>query len=130
LAACKPCGGGTYGVIEGADIGDETVCIPCPLGTFSLGGVSACANCLPGTYADEIGLLNCTLCPHGTYGLISGADSVALCERCPLYHFNSTPGSSSVEACVYHHSATSRRFIDASAFFLIVCVTFIFASNL
>jgi len=130
LAACKPCGGGTYGVIEGADIGDETVCIPCPLGTFSLGGVSACTNCLPGTYADEIGLLNCTLCPHGTYGLISGADSVALCERCPLYHFNSTPGSSSVEACVYHHSATSRRFIDASAFFLIVCVTFIFASNL
>ena len=48
---------------------------------------------------------SCTLCPEGTYGVTSGATVVTLCERCPLYHFNSSAGSTSVEACVYYHSA-------------------------
>ena len=106
LSACKPCGAGTYGVAEGASTGDSSVCLQCPFGTFSDGGLPSCAPCTSGTYTDVKGSVNCTLCPEGTYGIVTGAVSVDFCERCPLYHFNSTAGSTSIDACVYFHSAS------------------------
>lgn len=124
LVICKDCKPGTYGSVVGATVGDDTICLPCPLGTASIGGLSACPQCLPGTYAAEQGLQNCTLCPAGTYGVDTGAKAVERCDRCPLYHFNSTPGSNTIEACVYFHSATGRAF-TTSTFIIAFILTFV-----
>ena len=121
LSVCKPCAAGTYGIVEGASTGDSSVCLQCPLGTSSAGGLSSCAPCASGSYSDVKGNVNCTLCPEGTYGIVTAAVSVDFCERCPLYHFNSTAGSSSVEACVYYHSASrGARLALFFAFYILV----------
>ena len=109
LSECYSCLPGTFSTVTGAVTGDETVCTPCATGTSSfLGGKSSCTPCDPGTYADVTGSINCTKCGPGTYGVAVGATKLSACKRCPLYRFNSTLGSSSIEDCVYYHSATSR----------------------
>ena len=52
------------------------MCLQCPLGTFSDGGLPSCAPCTSGTYTDVKGTVNCTLCPEGTLAASSLAPSV------------------------------------------------------
>lgn len=122
-SACSPCSPGTYGTVEGATTGDGTVCRPCPTGQFSGGGRATCTPCGVGTFADVTGLANCTLCPEGTYGVTVGAKTSAACELCPLYHFNSTPGSTSIEACTYFHSGSNARSFIAAILVLALALT-------
>jgi len=125
-SVCSPCAPGTYGTVVGATKGDETVCRPCPTGQYSAGGRATCTPCGAGTFADVTGLANCTLCPEGTYGVTIGSKTRAGCELCPLYHFNSTPGSTSIEACTYFHSGASERSL-AVAFLLLALAITLFA---
>ena len=54
-------------------------------------------------------------------GAVTGAVSVDFCERCPLYHFNSTAGSTSIDACVYFHSASRTAHLALFfAFYILV----------
>ena len=64
------------------------VCEPCPLGTFN----------------DLEGRDQCAPCPSRRYGTGLGATSVDDGEYCPRWHFNSTPGSTKVQDCVYDHA--------------------------
>jgi hypothetical protein len=38
------------------------------------------------------------------YGTDAGATSVDFCEFCPRWHFNTTPGATQVQDCVYDHA--------------------------
>ena len=58
-----------------------------------------------GTFNENLGMSECELCPARTYGLEQGADSRLRCDACPRWHFNSTPGSSKIQSCVYTFSA-------------------------
>ena len=42
------------------------------------------------------------------------------CEYCPRWHFNSTPGSTKVQDCVYDHAGA--RGVDGAAALLVACV--------
>ena len=74
-SACLPsdCSPGTIPSWEGAERHDDG-CIPCPQGSFSLGGsFTTCEpiDCPPGEVANRIGAVNnlggCEACPPGTY---------------------------------------------------------------
>jgi len=122
LVICKDCAPGTYGTATGAKVGDNSTCLKCPLGAASQGGGSSCPQCLPGTYTDVEGSSTCKLCPAGTYGVDSGAKTVSQCDKCPLFHFNSTPGSNSIEACSYYHSAASHAGAIALIIFVLALI--------
>ena len=61
-----------------------------------------------GTFNENLGMSECELCPARTYGLEQGADSRLRCDACPRWHFNSTPGSSKIQSCVYTFSVGAR----------------------
>ena len=71
----------------GADSSDA--CIPCPAGTANpvpgSSDASACAPCLPGSHASDVGFAVCELCEPGTYQDEAGASECKICRGgyCP-----------------------------------------------
>ena len=43
-----------------------------------------CKPCLPGTYSDKKGMLECTSCPRGSYLKTPGAKAISACKPCPV----------------------------------------------
>ena len=119
-ALCLPCPPGTYGnqtgmpecwkCAPGSFISEEGAlfpedCEPCAKGRFAeSAGSGVCDLCPVGTYNENLGMSRCELCPARTYGLEEGADSLLRCDACPRWHFNSAPGSSKIQSCVYTFS--------------------------
>ncbi|CAK9010580.1 unnamed protein product [Durusdinium trenchii] len=64
---------------------EEGLCMICPAGTASLGGLAPCRPCDPGTKQPLEGQANCESCPVGEYQAESAAAACIPCE----------PGSSS-----------------------------------
>ena len=103
MPECWKCEPGTFIAEEGALFPED--CAPCAKGRFAAtSGSGACALCPVGTYNENLGMSECELCPARTYGLEEGADSRLRCDACPRWHFNSTPGSSKIQSCVYTYS--------------------------
>ena len=71
----------------GADSSDA--CIPCPAGKANpvpgSSDASACAPCLPGSHASDVGFAVCELCERGTYQDEAGASECKICRGgyCP-----------------------------------------------
>ena len=103
MPECWKCPPGTFIAEEGALFPED--CALCAKGRFAAtSGSGECALCPVGTYNENLGMSQCELCPARTYGLEEGADSRLRCDACPRWHFNSTPGSSKIQSCVYAHS--------------------------
>ena len=51
----------------------------CPVGTFSTTGTPPCSPCMPGTYADNYGSIQCTQCDSGMTTYSFGASNVSEC---------------------------------------------------
>lgn len=83
---CSICSAGKYS--EGGTAGGST-CKDCSAGTYNPGAAaSACLECLPGAYMDELGsAYNCKQCQAGKYG---DENALTVCKACPA----SKPGSS------------------------------------
>jgi hypothetical protein len=119
MPECWKCEPGTFISVEGSIFPSD--CALCPMGTYSdQHGAGQCTQCPPGTFNSYEGQDVCTLCPPRTYGPESGAKSIELCEYCPRWHFNTTPGSSRVEDCVYHHSPAAGVFTRVAVWFAVV----------
>jgi hypothetical protein len=107
MPECWKCPPGTFIGEEGALF--PTDCEPCAKGRFAArAGSGACDLCPVGTFNENLGMSECELCPARTYGLEQGADSRLRCDACPRWHFNSTPGSSKIQSCVYTFSVGAR----------------------
>jgi hypothetical protein len=103
MPECWKCAPGSFISEEGALF--PTDCEPCAKGRFAeSAGSGVCDLCPVGTYNENLGMSRCELCPARTYGLEEGADSLLRCDACPRWHFNSTPGSSKIQSCVYTFS--------------------------
>ena len=119
MPECWKCEPGTFISVEGSIFPSD--CALCPMGTYSdQHGAGQCTQFPPGTFNSYEGQDVCTLCPPRTYGPESGAKSIELCEYCPRWHFNTTPGSSRVEDCVYHHSPAAGVFTRVAVWFAAV----------
>lgn len=83
---CSICSAGKYS--EGGTVGGST-CKDCSAGTYNPGAAaSACLECLPGAYMDELGsAYNCKRCQAGKYG---DENALTVCKACP----SDKPGSS------------------------------------
>ena len=58
----------------------DSLCIPCPKGTYSKSGVNVCEPCEPGYYNNQEGQPQCTQC--GQYDIAPSYGST-VCEWCP-----------------------------------------------
>jgi hypothetical protein len=61
-------------------VGTES-CYLCPWGKYSWAGLSACKDCIPGTFADEQGMSGCKICPAGKFMSDSRAADCNLCQK-------------------------------------------------
>ena len=59
---CTRCPANTFNAFTQAN----SLCLPCPLGTSSLAGASACQNCAPGTFRDQT-MFQCGNCSVHTH---------------------------------------------------------------
>ena len=73
--SCIPC---NYGSISASG---SATCIQCSKGTATFGG-NNCIKCLPGTYTDSIGSIDCKLCPSGTFNANTGSTTIDDCIAC------------------------------------------------
>jgi hypothetical protein len=73
-------------------------CIQCPLGSATFGN-SNCTQCLPGTYADQIGSIFCKFCPVGTAHATTAATNSSACLTCPPGH-TALAGSDRCSPCL------------------------------
>ena len=55
--------------------------------------------CSLGQYQDEIGRVECKLCPTGTFGNVRGSKSADAGIKCPKGQRNPSPGNSKCFAC-------------------------------
>lgn len=70
--------------------------VPCPTGTFSSSGQSACTLCGVGTYAAESGSVTCSPCPRGTFSVVPAA---VMCVQCSVGQFADSEGSTGCKTC-------------------------------
>ncbi|CAE7320100.1 Grm8 [Symbiodinium necroappetens] len=54
-------------------------CKPCPLGFYCRGGTEPNRQCARGAFANETGMVNCTLCPFGSFAAEVGSSSCSAC---------------------------------------------------
>ncbi len=89
---CDSCPAGTYAPLPGL-----SVCPPCPPGNFSMGGQSACSQCLPGTYTSSFNTSeSCIGCPPGSFMSGSGA---TICTPCAAGSFSPDTGAKNCTLC-------------------------------
>ena len=93
---CKLCPSGTSNLNKASQ--NETDCLPCSPGYYSLAGATSCLLCPLGTYSNTAGTQNaCEVCPSGAYNNLTGQTS---CQLCPNGTANNLLGSYSSEACL------------------------------
>ena len=75
---CTWCERGTF---RNESFVDSTICIPCPVGSYSPRfNLTNCYECPKGYYQNEEGQTNCKQCPNGT---ITSMNGMKKCEKCP-----------------------------------------------
>jgi hypothetical protein len=88
---CSPCPAGTYGSSAGLTSAQcDGPCSPghaCPSGSTA----ATTVQCGVGQYSSG-GVGECSLCPPGSYGSVSGLTSQACSGACPAGRFGSQPG--------------------------------------
>ena len=83
---CVPCVAGTYAL----DCGVEA-CTPCMPGQYSVAGSTRCRLCGVGRYSASYGSQNCSACPSGTKGPITGGTSIYdACVQCKAGKYTQT----------------------------------------
>ncbi|XP_062607291.1 uncharacterized protein LOC134269086, partial [Saccostrea cucullata] len=80
---------------EGTAIKQSTMsCVPCSIGTYldnSNPSQPTCRNCPKGSYKDSEDTATCTQCPHNTFTLDDGAESMSEClDKCDFGEFSTS----------------------------------------
>jgi hypothetical protein len=73
---CVMCAAGKYKNSVGTE-----ACYTCFYGKYSWAGLSACKECIPGTFTDKDGMSECKICTAGTYQSQSAAVGCTLCQK-------------------------------------------------
>jgi hypothetical protein len=73
---------------------NHTQCTLCPQGRYEVN--FTCVKTSPGSYSDQLGSVNQTLCPPGTY---SSVEEVSRCNETGGSDYNPTPGGTSPLPC-------------------------------
>ena len=112
---CTVCKAGTYSSTIAAV--SEATCIACPSDKTSLPGstfmsdcvcppgntlpmaYNVCVPCAPGTFKEEIGNHNCSLCAFGKYSGVRGSTSGARCASCLPGAATLGPGATNAVNC-------------------------------
>lgn len=95
------CDDGFYGISNNETSG----CMPCPEGSYGTSNATQiidCELCPSGTYSAVSGAANvsfCLPCPPGSYGENAGATSLLFCTLCPLGTFQNVSGADSIDSC-------------------------------
>lgn len=105
---CEPCIHGSYSPA------DDSICFPCPVGTFASGqgsvgcvfapmgsyvdleGSTAAHLCTPGFFTDQVGASSCKPCHIGFYSQVSGSTG---CEWCDKGSYADAASSSQCVTC-------------------------------
>jgi hypothetical protein len=89
-----PCRAGTYSNAVGAS--DQSTCMQCPSGTYSIAGSFTCSPCPMGSFS-SLASKACTLCPQGTYSNITAAST---CISCGSGMYTNSSGGISSSSCI------------------------------
>eukprot|EP00982_Pelagococcus_subviridis_P000511 4149-Pelagococcus_subviridis.AAC.1 len=75
----------------------------CAAGTYSAGGLAACAECPVGYYGPNAGAVSlaagCVACGKGYYSNVTAATSAATCVVCPVDTYCPLEGNELPTAC-------------------------------
>ena len=114
-SACAPCPQGTYQSDQAA--ASLALCLSCPSGKSSpvasnttddcvcfagyyrLSGKLDCVPCVPGTFKEDIGDFNCTMCDNGKYSNLVGSTQGSNCTSCDFGATTITAGSTLAVNC-------------------------------
>ncbi|KAJ1464293.1 hypothetical protein T484DRAFT_1597709, partial [Baffinella frigidus] len=72
----------------------------CTYGTYPNPDNTDCISCEKGTYKDQEGPGECSLCPAGTFSITFGATTAATCTRCAVNTYSDTLGASDPSMCI------------------------------
>ena len=125
--SCNFCAEGRY-----LDLLAGTVCLDCPVNTWSMhgqdhirncscirgyegpDGLAECVKCGPGKYKDSFGTFKCFQCPSGTYSEQTGNYDLSLCLACPQL-MSSMEGSLTIMSCICEEGYTGENGDECSA---------------
>jgi len=82
-SVCKTCPNGKYTSNIGSTTSEQCSDF-CAIGTYEQNRVQPCRPCAQGTFADEVGLTACKVCPPGTSSRPPGGSSVGASGCSPL----------------------------------------------
>jgi hypothetical protein len=77
-------------------INGSSVCIDCPLGTFSGQAASTCSQCAKGSFNNVQGRQECFGCPVGKFGNVTGS---SFCYDCPPGFAQPSTGQTACVQC-------------------------------
>lgn len=80
-----------------SNAGINVVEFKCNAGSF--GVFPNCTYCNIGTYTDTLGMLQCMLCPNGTYSSLINANSVNNCTKCIPGTYSTDLGATTNDTC-------------------------------
>ena len=123
---CDLCSPGTFSASS-----YFTVCISCPLGTFSGINMSSCSACEAGTYSAVIGSTNCTSCLKGHFqnqvghstcfpcptGTFSPREMSIVCSNCSAGLFTFASASTHCSTCIRGKYAVPTGCLNCSSGF-------------
>jgi len=141
--ACALCPGGMYSEAIGAV--DNSVCLVCPVGTYSVNGSANCTNCPAGRYNSNPGAGNitmcltcaagtysfagnssCTSCTPGKYSTATGATSITTCTACSAGRYSNVTGASVSTLCL---QCPAGSYSLASSFMCTLCPSGTYSST-
>ena len=94
---CDPCSAGKYSAV-GAIREDQ--CLLCSRGKFSVQGSVHCAECEAGKYGPEVEMSACFDCPPGFYSEDVGQTSTATCQACVAGTYSGLAGAVREQTCI------------------------------